>query len=59
MQLLRRAARGPFDALAVPEGLTLLTYMFLHADIMHLASNMMFLWVFGDNVEDAMGQSSS
>ena len=39
----------------MPEGCTLLTYMFLHGDIFHLASNMLFLWVFGDNVEDAMG----
>ena len=29
--------------------------MFLHGDILHLSSNMLFLWVFGDNVEDAMG----
>jgi membrane associated rhomboid family serine protease len=48
-------ARGPFDAVPVAEGYTLLTYMFLHGDILHLASNMLFLWVFGDNVEDAMG----
>jgi membrane associated rhomboid family serine protease len=40
---------------AVPERLTLLTYMFFHGDILHLAGNMLFLWVFGDNVEDAMG----
>lgn len=39
----------------VPERLTLLTYMFFHGDILHLAGNMLFLWVFGDNVEDAMG----
>ncbi len=39
----------------VPEGLTPLTYMFFHGDIFHLAGNMLFLWVFGDNVEDAMG----
>lgn len=31
------------------------TYSFLHADFMHLAGNMLFVWVFGDNVEDAMG----
>jgi membrane associated rhomboid family serine protease len=37
------------------ERLTLLTYMFFHGDILHLAGNMLFLWVFGDNVEDAMG----
>jgi membrane associated rhomboid family serine protease len=48
-------ARGPYDTVAVPEGYTLLTYMFLHGDILHLLSNMLFLWVFGDNVEDAMG----
>ncbi|WP_088342777.1 MULTISPECIES: rhomboid family intramembrane serine protease [Rhodomicrobium] len=42
-------------ALRIPEGLTLLTYMFLHGNILHLAGNMIFLWVFGDNVEDAMG----
>ena len=48
-------AHGPFDSIAVPEAWTLVTYMFLHTDVIHLASNMMFLWVFGDNVEDAMG----
>jgi len=48
-------AHGPYDQVNVPEGYTLLTYMFLHGDIIHLASNMLFLWVFGDNVEDAMG----
>jgi membrane associated rhomboid family serine protease len=54
-QLLGGPARGPFDALPVPEGLTLVTYMFLHGDPLHLAGNMLFLWVFGDNVEDALG----
>lgn len=48
-------AHGPYDSVAVPEGVTLLTYMFLHGDILHLLSNMIFLWVFGDNIEDAMG----
>jgi membrane associated rhomboid family serine protease len=48
-------ALGPHDALAIPESYTLLTYMFLHGDILHLAGNMLFLWVFGDNVEDALG----
>lgn len=38
-----------------PSQLTLLTYMFFHGDFLHLAGNMLFLWVFGDNVEDAMG----
>jgi membrane associated rhomboid family serine protease len=48
-------ALGPLDALPVPEASTLFTYMFLHGDIVHLAGNMLFLWVFGDNVEDAVG----
>jgi membrane associated rhomboid family serine protease len=46
---------GPDQPLPVPEGLTLITYQFLHSDVLHLLSNMLFLWVFGDNVEDAMG----
>jgi len=43
------------EGLPYPEGATLITYMFFHADFFHLAGNMLFLWVFGDNVEDAMG----
>jgi membrane associated rhomboid family serine protease len=39
----------------IPEPLTFITYMFLHAGWMHLISNMLFLWVFADNVEDAFG----
>jgi len=34
---------------------TALTSMFLHGGIMHIAGNMLFLWIYGDNVEDAMG----
>jgi len=34
---------------------TLFTSMFLHADLLHLGGNMLFLYVFGDNVEDAFG----
>ena len=33
----------------------LFTSMFLHASVMHFAGNMLFLWIFGDNVEDRMG----
>src|SRR5512133_3257670 len=39
----------------IPEPLTLVSYMFLHGGWVHLIGNMLFLWVFGDNVEDAMG----
>ncbi len=35
--------------------LTLATTIFIHVGLIHLAGNMLFLWVFGDNVEDAMG----
>jgi membrane associated rhomboid family serine protease len=36
--------------------LTALTSMFLHASWLHLLGNMLFLWIFGNNVEDAMGR---
>jgi membrane associated rhomboid family serine protease len=36
--------------------LPVLTSMFLHAGLLHVAGNMLFLWVFGDNVEDRMGK---
>jgi membrane associated rhomboid family serine protease len=39
----------------VPAELTLATSLFLHGSLFHLLGNMLFLWVFGDNVEDAMG----
>ena len=39
----------------VPSYLTLVTSLFLHGDFMHLLGNMLFLWVFGDNIEDSMG----
>lgn len=34
----------------------LLTHMFLHGGIMHLAGNMLFLWIFGDNLEEQLGR---
>ena len=45
------------EGAAITASGTLLTYMFFHADIFHLFFNMLFLWVFGDNVEDAMGHA--
>ncbi len=41
----------------VPEPATLVTSLFLHGSFLHLAGNMLFLWVFGDNVEDGMGHA--
>jgi membrane associated rhomboid family serine protease len=36
---------------------TLISHMFLHGGWMHLAGNMLFLWIFGDNLEDEMGHA--
>ena len=44
------------EPLPIPEWLSILTYMFVHVSFLHLTGNMTFLWVFGDNVEDAMGR---
>ena len=35
---------------------TLLTSMFMHGGILHIAGNMLFLWIFGNNIEDSMGR---
>ncbi len=40
----------------VPIQLTILTAMFMHGGFMHLLGNMLYLWIFGDNVEDALGR---
>lgn len=39
----------------LPDWANFLTYAFLHADWLHMLTNMLFLWVFGDNIEDAFG----
>ena len=53
---------APGNVIAIPHSpgpspiyLTLLSSMFMHAGIMHLAGNMLFLWIFGDNVEHRFG----
>jgi membrane associated rhomboid family serine protease len=38
-----------------PTILTIFTAMFMHGSILHLGGNMLFLWIFGNNVEDSMG----
>lgn len=40
----------------MPAPATLVTYQFFHADIAHLVGNMVFLWVFGDDIERALGR---
>jgi membrane associated rhomboid family serine protease len=39
----------------IPTLLTVFTSMFSHAGLLHLGGNMLFLWIFGNNVEDSMG----
>jgi len=39
----------------IPPPFTILSSMFIHAGMLHLLSNMLFLWIFGDNVEDRLG----
>jgi membrane associated rhomboid family serine protease len=39
-----------------PTWLTVFTAMFMHGGLLHLGGNMLFLWIFGNNVEDAMGR---
>jgi len=45
----------PAELVRVPPELTLLTSMFLHGSFMHVAGNMLYLWVFGNNIEDVCG----
>jgi membrane associated rhomboid family serine protease len=53
------ALSGPAHRLpgyiAVPGPATILTSMFLHGGWLHIGGNMLYLWIFGNNIEDAMG----
>ena len=44
------------DAGLAPTWLTVLTSMFMHGGLLHLGGNMLFLWIFGNNIEDSMGR---
>jgi len=45
----------PAEALGIPAAATILTSMFLHGSLLHLGGNMLYLWIFGNNIEDGMG----
>ncbi len=45
----------PPELAVIPAELTVFTSMFMHGGWMHLIGNMLFLWVLGDNIEDAVG----
>jgi len=48
-------AQLPPEVAAIPAQLSVFTSMFLHGGLLHLGGNMLYLWIFGNNVEDAMG----
>ena len=52
--LLKGADLDP-SLVMVPPVVTVFTSMFLHGGLMHIIGNMLYLWIFGNNVEDAMG----
>ena len=53
-EMTRAIASGSFDAATfVP----LVTHMFVHGGWLHVLGNMLYLWIFGDNVEDALGSA--
>ncbi len=54
-QQLTGSFNGIVGQQAVSEPLTLITSQFLHGGIAHVGFNMLFLWVFGNNVEEALG----
>lgn len=45
----------PREVMAIPASFSLMTSMFLHGGFLHLIGNMLYLWIFGNNIEDAMG----
>lgn len=53
--VLMTDARLPPELTWLPRPVTLVSSMFLHASWMHLLGNLLFLWIYGDNVEDALG----
>jgi membrane associated rhomboid family serine protease len=62
VDLTSPVAAGANARLAIPQApgpnpifLTVLSAMFMHGSLMHLGGNMLYLWIFGDNLEDAMG----
>jgi membrane associated rhomboid family serine protease len=47
-----------FNAAPASEAVTILSAMFMHGGLMHLGGNMLYLWIFGDNVEDRLGHGT-
>jgi membrane associated rhomboid family serine protease len=47
----------PENVYAIPAIVTIFTSMFMHGGFMHLAGNMLYLWIFADNIEDDLGKT--
>ena len=45
----------PMDLYVIPSILTIFTSMFMHGGFIHLAGNMLYMWIFADNIEDNLG----
>jgi membrane associated rhomboid family serine protease len=45
----------PAEMVVIPAWASVVTSMFMHGGFWHLAGNMLYLWIFGNNIEDAMG----
>jgi membrane associated rhomboid family serine protease len=54
-QLTESFSGAPVNAGGLPESITLITSQFLHGGFLHIIGNMLFLWIFGNNVEDQLG----
>jgi membrane associated rhomboid family serine protease len=54
-EFLHQVDLPPLLPIWLPIWITLFTSMFLHGSLLHVLGNMLYLWIFGDNVEDAMG----
>jgi len=53
--VLMRHDQLPMDLYVVPAYLTIFTSMFMHGGFMHLIGNMLYMWIFADNIEDNLG----
>ena len=53
--VISKAHAPPAGFVALSPLATIFTSMFMHGGILHIAGNMLYLWIFGNNVEDAMG----
>jgi len=48
----------PLDIYVVPSYLTIFSSMFMHGSFMHIIGNMLYMWIFADNIEDDIGPTS-